>query len=182
MISLKSNITVRLLSFFFLNPHESLYVNEIAEKLSLDKRNLVKKLRELEKEGILSTQSRGNLKFYAINRGYPLYKEYRSMILKTFGLEAKLKDMLSNVEGIEKACIYGSYAKDAMDAHSDIDLLVIGQQSIIALQKRISKIQREISREINVVNMDAKEFEKRKKRKDPFVSNIMANKRIELVK
>lgn len=181
MISLRSNITAKLLSFFFLNPHESLYVNEIAEKLSLDKRNLVKKLRELEKEGILSTLSRGNLKFYSINRGYPLYKEYRSMILKTLGLEAKLKKILCEIQGIEKAYIYGSYAKDTMDAHSDIDLLVIGRHDSIALQRRISKIQREAGREINVVNMDAKEFERRKKKRDPFLSNILANKRIELL-
>ena len=72
MISLISKITRELLNYFFVNPHEGLYVNELAIKLMLDKRNLVKKLRELEKEGILKSQKRGNLKLYSININFPL--------------------------------------------------------------------------------------------------------------
>jgi len=72
MISLKSEITQKVLNYFFLNPQENLYVNELARKLSLDKRNLVKKIRELEKEGLLISQQRGNLKLYSININFPL--------------------------------------------------------------------------------------------------------------
>jgi len=50
MISLKSKITRKLLNYFFLNPKESLYVNELSRNLALDKRNLVKKIKELETE------------------------------------------------------------------------------------------------------------------------------------
>ena len=46
MISLRSEITKKLLNYFFINPHESLYVNEMSQKLQLDKRNLVKKIKE----------------------------------------------------------------------------------------------------------------------------------------
>ena len=60
MISLKSDITRKILSYFYLNPHEELYVNELARNLHLDKRNLVKKVRELESEGILKHHERGN--------------------------------------------------------------------------------------------------------------------------
>jgi predicted transcriptional regulator with HTH domain len=47
MISLRSEITKKLLNYFFLNPKESLYVNELSRNLALDKRNLVKKIKEL---------------------------------------------------------------------------------------------------------------------------------------
>ena len=46
MISFKSKITRELLNYFFINPHQSLYVNELSRKLDLDKRNLVKKIKE----------------------------------------------------------------------------------------------------------------------------------------
>ena len=180
MISLKSEITQKVLNYFFLNPQENLYVNELARKLSLDKRNLVKKIRELEKEGLLISRQRGNLKLYSININFPLYKEYKNIILKTLGFEAKLKQILRAVAGIKKAYIYGSYAENKMEAHSDIDLLVIGGHSIIALQKKISRFQRELDREINVVNMDKKEFLRRRKNKDPFIANIFKMKTIEL--
>jgi len=76
MISLKSKVTGKVLDYFFINPDSSLYVNELSEKLGLDKRTLVKKLKEIEKEGLLKSESRGNLKLYSINRKYPLYNGY----------------------------------------------------------------------------------------------------------
>ena len=54
MISLKSKVTKKILNYFFINPHENLYVNEISRKLQLDKRNLVKKIKELESKVIQS--------------------------------------------------------------------------------------------------------------------------------
>lgn len=181
MISMKSKITKVLLNYFFLNPGESLFVNEISRKLDLDKRNLVKKLKELEEEGIMLSETRGNQKIYSINRLYPLYEEYRKIVFKTIGIESKLKRMLKQVPGIEKVYLFGSYAKDAMEVHSDIDLLVIGDHKIMDLQKEVSKLQKEIGREINVVNMDRKEFEVRKKKNDSFVETIFKEKNIEVI-
>jgi len=181
MISMKSKITRVLLNYFFLNPEESLFVNEMSRKLDLDKRNLVKKLKALEEEGILGSEIRGNQKIYSINRSYSLYDEYRKIIFKTIGVENKLKNLTEKVKGIEKMYLFGSYAKDAMETHSDIDLLVVGDHKIMTLQKELSKLQKEIGREINVVNMDKKEFEKRKKKKDPFIETVFKEKNIEVI-
>lgn len=181
MISMRSKITKVLLNYFFLNPEESLFVNEISRKLDLDKRNLVKKLKELEEAGIMVSETSGNQKIYSMNRLYPLYEEYRKIVFKTIGIESKLKSMLKQVMGIEKVYLFGSYAKDAMEVHSDIDLLVIGDHSIMDLQKEISKLQKETGREINVINMDRKEFENRKKKKDFFIETVFKEKNIEVI-
>ena len=181
MISMRSKITKVLLNYFFLNPKESLFVNEISRKLNLDKRNLVKKLKELEEAGILASETSGNQKRYSINRLYSLYEEYRKIVFKTIGIESKLKGMLKQVTGIEKVYLFGSYAKDSMEAHSDIDLLVIGEHSVMDLQKEISKIQKEIGREINVVNMDMRDFKKRQKNNDSFISAVFKEKNIEVI-
>ena len=181
MISLRSEITKKLFTYFFLNSADDVFVNELSRKLNVDKRNLVKKLRELEQGGILKSQNRGNLKLYSVNRSYPLYKEYRKIFLKTIGFEDKIKKTVKEVEGITEAYIYGSYAKNTMDTYSDIDLLVIGNHSIISLQRKLNKLQQEIGREINVVNMDENEFKKRKKSKDPFIAGILREKHIRVI-
>ena len=181
MISLKSEITGKLLNYFFLNPEDNLYVNELCRRLKVDKRNLVKKLKELEREGILKNQIRGNLKLYSINKSYPFYTEYKKIILKTVGLEHRLKKIMGEIHGIKEVYIYGSYAKDKMDVHSDIDLLVIGIHSITSLQKRLNKLQQEIDRAINAVNMDEHEFEKRVADKDSFVSGILQQKHLKII-
>lgn len=169
------------MNYFFINPHEELYINELARKMDLDKRNLVKKLRQLEKDGILKHKIRGNLRLYSINKEYPLYNEYKNIILKTVGLEEKLKRVIKEVPGVKRFYIYGSYAENKMDTHSDIDLLVIGNHKIVPLQRKLSKLQSETDREINSVNMDEIEFEKRKKNRDPFILDVLKKKHIEIV-
>lgn len=181
MISLRSGITKKLLNYLFINPQESLYVNELSRKLNLDKRNLVKKIKELEKEGILKSQDRGNLKLYSINKGYSLYNEYKRIVMKTIGLEASLRKIFHDTKGVKETYIYGSYAKDKMDAHSDIDLLVIGNHNSILLQKKLNKLQQETDREINVVNMDGSEFKKRIKNNDSFILDILKKKHIRII-
>ena len=181
MISMRSKVTKELLNYFFLHPEESLFVNEISRKLDLDKRNLVKKLKELEEERILKSETKGNQKLYSIDKSFPLYDEYKQIVFKTIGIEKRLRDILDEVEGVEKAYIFGSYAKNEMDTHSDIDLLVIGEHKAMDLQKHVNKLQKQIDREINIVNMDKKEFEDRKKRKDAFIENVLRGKHIEVV-
>lgn len=168
------------MNYFFINPQDTLYVNEISKKLQLDKRNLVKKIKELEKEGIFKSQSRGNLKLYSINQDYPLYDEYKKIIIKTIGFEQNLRKILKETPGLKEAYIYGSYPKDEMDVNSDIDLLIIGDHSIVSFQRKLNRIQKEINREINVVNMDEKEFKKRIKNKDPFIVDILKQKNIKI--
>lgn len=181
MIPLKSAITKKILNYFFVNPQESLYVNELSRKLALDKRNLVKKIKELEQEGILAHETRGNLKLYSINTRYPLYQEFRKIIMATVGVEEQLRNLLKSIDGIKEAYIYGSYAKNTMDTHSDIDVLVVGSVGVVTIQKRISKLQRDIDREISMTIMNQVDFKRRIKTKDPFISGILKQKHIKII-
>jgi predicted nucleotidyltransferase len=181
MISLRSELTRKLLNYFFINPHEELYINELSRKLDLDKRNLAKKLKELGKDGILKSQIKKNIKLYSINKSFPLYEEYKKIILKTIGVEDKLRRILIEVEDIKDAYIYGSYAKNKMDIHSDIDLLIIGDHEIRLLHKKLNNLQREIDREINSVNIDEREYKKRIKTEDPFILEILKEKHIKII-
>lgn len=180
MISLRSQVTQKVLNYFFLNPRESLHVNELSRSLGLDKRNLVKKLRELERFGILKSEKKANLRLFSLEQKFPLLKEYQKIVLKTVGIEERLKQIIKVVPGIREAYIYGSYAQDKMDAHSDLDLLVIGDHEIRSLQKEIIFLQREINREINCVNISGEEFRRRMEMKDPFLSGIFKKKIIKL--
>lgn len=181
MVSLKSKIVQNVLSYFFLQEDSSLYVNEMVRLLKVDRGNLIKKLKSLEKEGIFSSEFRGNQKYFSLNKRYPLLKEYKNIILKTIGFEKKIQELLRDLKGIKEAYIFGSYAKDKMDLSSDIDLLVIGKQDTIELQRRISKLQEQINREINVISIEDKEFQRKRKNKDPFIINILRERKIKLL-
>jgi len=180
MLNLRSKITQTVLGYFMLHEGAELYVHEMARRLSLDQKNLDRKLKELEKEGIFKSERRGKERYYSLNTSFPLLKEYKKIILKTVGLEHVLKEALQAVKGLKQAYLFGSYAKDQMDAASDIDLLAVGNHNTLELQKKISEIQKSVGREINVMSLGTAEYEKKRKR-DPFIKSVLQGKKIQIL-
>ena len=102
-------------------------------------------------------------------------------MLTTLGFERTIKELLKETTGVKKAYIYGSYAHNNMDVHSDIDILIIGNHAIVSLQGRLNKIQKAINRTINCTHMDEKEFNKRVKDGDAFISSLLRQKHIKIM-
>jgi len=178
MISLKSKNAQKILSYFFLNSTNRAYINELAKLLDMDPKNTDRKLKELEKEGLLNSDFEGKQRYFFLNQEYPLLKEYKKIVLKTMGIEKELKDVVAKDDKIENAYIFGSYAKDNMDANSDIDLLLVGDHSTMETESKVRKLEKESEREINIVSFSKEEFEKKKK--ESFIKNIFENKIIKI--
>lgn len=180
MINLKSKITKKVLSYFFLNVDSEFYLNEIAKKFEVDRGNLVKKLSEWEREGVLEKNKRGNLSLYKINKKYQYLSELQAIFRKSFGVENELHKALKNIKGLKMAIIFGSYAQqDKLTSESDIDLLLVGSHSFFSVQKKITQLQKMFDREINVVDMNEKEF--KEKKNDVFIKNIMNKPHIKIL-
>lgn len=174
MLSFQSIITQKLLNYFFLNQEEKRYVNELARILEVDAKNLDTKLKELEAEGLFESESQGRERYYSLNKKYPLFEEYKKIIAKTIGLEYLLKESLKNIKGIEEVYIFGSYSRNKLDVSSDVDVLIIGNHKALDAQKAVLPLQRQLSREINVIDMTKREFEDRKIKKEPFIKEILS--------
>ena len=181
MLNFRSKITRQVLPYMLLNPHTELYLNEIATKFGVDRGNLVKKLAEWEREGIIRKRKRGNLSLYTANQSNPLYKELRTITEKQFGLTDALRSSIKRVAGVSAAYIFGSYAKGTLGAESDLDVLVVGSHRAVDLQRQIALIQKKFDRAINVVDMTERELTKRKKTHDPLVARIFHAPNIKLL-
>lgn len=181
MISLKSKVSRGLLSYLFLHENESLYLNEIARKLGIDKRNLAKKIKEFSEEGLIVGEQKGNEIYYSLNKRYPFFKEYKKIILKTYGIEKHLGELLRQLKGIKEAYIIGSYAQNNMDTHSDIDVLVVGDINTVEVQKKVAEVQIKVSREINLTVISPVELKRKLDKRDPFLDNVFKSPRIKLV-
>jgi len=181
MISLRSKITQKILNLLFLNEKERFYINELAKLIKEDPANVHKKLLELKEEGLLSDEFLGKERYFFLNPKYPFLKEYKKIILKGLGFEKILKEKLKNLEGIDSIYIFGSYAKNKLSLESDIDILIVGDFDTLKLQKKILEIQRLTGREINSIELTKKEFEKRMRKKDPFLKDIFSKKYIKIL-
>jgi predicted nucleotidyltransferase len=179
MINFQSKIDQKVLVYFLLNPESEMYLNEMAKKFAVDRGNLARKLERWRKEGIIAKRKRGNLSLYRINKKYPLLPEMKKIARKTFGLEAKFKQVLEKIKGLKMAVVFGSYAIDKLDVESDVDILLVGSHDFLKTQKEIVKLQKFFDREINAIDMTEKEF-KRKKNSD-LIRDIFRKKHIKLI-
>ncbi len=181
MLKLQSKIEIKVLGYFIINPHAQKYINDLAKILELDPANLHKKLKAMESEGILSSEMDGKQKYYHLNKDYPLLKEVIKIYKAKYGLEIVLAQKLKNLKGLKEAYIFGSYAENNLEEGSDIDLLLIGKHSSLEAIKRIHKLQNILEREINIVDLTEKEFEKKKKEKNEFIANIFNGAVIKII-
>lgn len=176
----KSELRKKLMLYFFANSGVSLYVREIAQILNIDAGNLSKELSRLERMGAFTSKTRGNQKYYRINKAYPLYSELRSIVFKTIGIEGGLRSILNGLEGISCAFIYGSFAEGKEHPESDIDLLVVGKIDEDKLITRIDAFEKELGREINYNIYPPLEFKRRIEKNDSFITNVVKRKKIML--
>lgn len=180
MISLKSKLTQRLLSFLFLHKDQAFYINELARQLQVDDGNFTRKLHELAGKGLLKVEPKGNQTYFCLNPQFPLLGEYERIIHQTVGLEVILRKTMETVKGIHEAYLYGSYAVNQLESTSDIDLLAVGDHYSLALQKRLTPLQKQIGREINCTSMTDQEF-KRRRSSDPFLRSVFSKPTIRIV-
>jgi len=177
----KSTLRRKILAYFFTNPESKLYLREIAIIINEDPGNLSKELARLEKEGIFTTHKRGNQKYFSLNKDYPIFKELKSIVFKTIGVKGGVKDILEKIADIKFAFIYGSYAKAKENYISDIDLVVIGNPIEDELIKKLDKLEEKLQREINYKLYTLQEFKKEIKQNEPFILEILLNKKIMLI-
>lgn len=177
----KSKARQAIFRLYFTNPEKSFYLRELERKLGIPVSMLRKELIALEKEGIFSSSRQGNLLYYSLNKEYPLYNEIKAIIFKTIGIQGTLSRALLPLKDIEVALIYGSYAKSSSNAKSDVDLFIIGNPNEDILVEKINNLEKNLKREINYNIYSRADFEKKKKKKDSFIEDVLKNKKIFLM-
>ena len=149
MLSLRSESRRKLLAYFYTNRSARVYVRQLASALGVDSTNLSRELARLEREGLFQSEIEGRQRYYSINLQYPYLKAVFSLLQGTVGVVPTLKSALHHMPGIDKAYLYGSFAKNEADASSDIDLLIIGQPDANDLVKEISRLEKNLNREVS---------------------------------
>ncbi len=178
---LRSRIRRDLLALFFTNPSERFYLRELERMLGYSAGSIRRELLKFQDDDLLRTERVGNLVYYSLNPEHPLYEEIRSIVVKTVGVEGALREELSSVGDIKIAFVYGSFAAGQERAGSDIDVMVIGDPDMSALNESIAKLEGRLRRDINVTVYSAKEFKARKKAGSGFVLDLLKSPRITMI-
>jgi predicted nucleotidyltransferase len=159
----KSKIRQKIILLFVYNKEQEFYLSEIARKVKTSAGTAQRELNRLLDMDLVTFWKRGNLSVYKLNQNFPLMGEFEVIVRKTLGIEVELRKALIGVKGIRWAFTFGSHAKGAMKADSDIDLFVIGSMNEDDVYNAVRTVEEIVGREINYSLSDETEFAKRSK-------------------
>lgn len=172
----------RVLGLLLLHPEESLHGREIARRTGLPAGTLTRELKRLAGVGLLTQEKRGNQTLYQANRASPIFPELAGILRKTSGLSDVVADALDSLsDEIDVAFIFGSVARGAETAGSDVDMLIIGSVHFGAAVDALHPAQQQLAREINPKVFSVREWRNKLKQKDPFLMDVLAKPKIFLV-
>lgn len=172
--ALFSKVQQRVLALIFGQPDKSFYTSEIIKALRSGKGAVERELARLEESGLVFVVRIGNQKHYQANRGSPIFHELYSIVQKTNGLREPLRLSLQPfADRIKIAFVYGSIAKGTDTAHSDVDLMVIGDNLTYSdLYSGLEQAEKVLERPINPNILSLREWKQKQSEGNSFIEKI----------
>jgi len=149
----------KIMKLFFDNPDKKFYIREIARQTGLSAPGVLKILKKLKEETLLTSEKENiveNVKASRNERFFLLKKAYNLLSLFDSGLIDRLKDRYEEPEAI---VVFGSYSKGEDASESDIDIAVVTKKEVqMDLKEFESYLRRKISIYEIQVGSSEKEF------------------------
>jgi predicted nucleotidyltransferase len=106
----------------------------------------------------------------------------KGLIAKTVGISDAVRSALAILGAkVDVAFVYGSVARQQEQAHSDVDLMVLGEATFGEVVSALAPAQKTIGREINPAVFPVAEFRSKLKAGNHFLKSIMAGKNLFVV-
>lgn len=176
-----SRVRVKILQLFYLAPLKLIHVREVVRRTDEEINAVRRELAHLEKSGMLAKERRANRLFYFLRKDYVMYFDLLELIVKTSGLGGEILKNVKKLGKIKFVLISGKYARGATGKSSEVDLMIVGKVVLPELNHIIRQEEVRREREINYTVMTEEEFEFRKRRRDPFILDILKGSRIMVI-
>ncbi len=177
----RSRIRQRILALLIDDPGHRRHLRAIARSVGTSAGTAARELGRLEKAGLVTRTREGGQVYFQAQTENPLYGPIREIVRQTVGAPDVIRRSLAGLEGVDRASIFGSYARGHTRVDSDVDLLVIGAPDRDSLTDRLEAAGREIGRPVNEVVMTSPELAARRARGDRLVESIDAGPSIQVL-
>jgi predicted nucleotidyltransferase len=163
-----------ILAATLLQPERWWYLSELASRLHTSPSSLQRELFALTQSDLLALRRDGRRTYYKANTASPVFPELQRLFNKTAGIVPTLQaEFIRFGDEVTWAFIYGSIARDQEQAHSDIDLMVIGSISTADLVAVLRRSEQQFGREINATRYSGEEFKQRVRNNDHFLLSVL---------
>jgi predicted nucleotidyltransferase len=174
--ALFSRTQQRVLALLFGQPGRSFFAKEVIGLAGVGSGGVQRELARLEESGLVVVTRVGNQKHYQANPDSPVFKELCGLVAKTVGLAEPLREALATLGArVRLARVYGSVARGADGAASDIDLLVVAEGlQLEEVFAALAPVEARLGRPIHPVLYTPEEFERRRAEGNAFLTRVMA--------
>ena len=172
----------RVLGSTLVHPDRSYTLQDLLRRAAAGRGSAQQQIDRLVNAGVLVEEPRrGRQRSIRANTEFVLYPELRSIALKTFGLIEPIREALqAHADRIEEAFIFGSVVKGTDGGKSDIDIMVVGEVSQLALFDIASRLRQELGRAVQFNVYEPAEWRDLVKT-DPVVSQIVNGPRLQVM-
>lgn len=161
---------INLVKFFLENPYEEFYLRELAKKLKLSPFAVKKYCDILVKEDIIKDEKKAKLRFFHANVSNIFFRQLKISFNINVILKSGLLDLLKeNITNISSIVLFGSMAKGEDSKESDVDILVIGKEKYLDLEK----IEEKLDKKINLHILSWSEWSKNAENNKAFYFDII---------
>jgi predicted nucleotidyltransferase len=169
----------RILELLLSHPGQSYHLRGLAQAAGTDSGNTARLLRSLVDNGLVLAAPDSHSTRYAINTRSALMPPLRELVANAGAL---IKDLRGVAEGLATSYVgvYGSFAAGTDEADSDIDVLIVGELSVVAAQAAFKAVGRKHRKQVNVVVVSAGDLRHHLQENSALWSSIANGKKIDL--
>jgi predicted nucleotidyltransferase len=172
----------KVLAAIYAQPTRSFTFNELIKRADSGKGSVQLQIDRLITAGVLVEEPRrGNQRSIKANTSFFLYPELLSIARKSFAIAEPLRAALQPfADRIDEAFVFGSMAKSTDSHHSDIDLIAVGDASLLELTEALSEVEQAIGRPVHLSLYTSREWSA-VSTTDPILSQISSGSRIQIL-
>lgn len=170
----------KLRVLLFIYERKETHLQEMAKALKIHPYSLQKTIKSIK--SVLEERKAGRTILLSLNKKIPDYfdlllavEDYKfktdNKTLKI--LINKLQELFSHDRNVIVCMVFGSYARDAIEEKSDIDLLFAVRKKEEGILKKCSYLSTLLGKEINPIIFNENEFKKALRIKEPAIASIL---------
>ncbi len=163
-----------VLATTLMHPDRWRFLADLARQIGVPPSSLQREMESLVDVGILLRRQEGKQVYFKPDPSCPILYELQGIVTKTLGLVDVLRETLNPFKkSIKAAFVYGSIARCEELSESDVDLMIVGKESLADLSAALQKAEERLGREVNPTLFSPEEFAKKLKQGHHFLKTVL---------
>lgn len=159
----RSEAQARILAWLLLAPEREQPIASLVPIAGVAQPNILREVNRLVEAGLLRERRAGHTRLVAADTSSPYYQPLVQILGRAYGPAQAVPEELTDVPGIERAVIVGSWAQrfqgEAGPPPNDVDVVVVGTPDRRALRRANARLEERLGVPVQITVVTPKEWD-----------------------